>query len=326
MSPLLLVILLLLLLLNCRALKTAAAPAPAPWEKPACLPENRRPFEPPANDKKYRLTLPYGSCTDISARNFGCHGQRNEDCKIYKRFFKDDPKWRRGGFFVEMGGLDGHTFSNSLIFEQCLNWRGMLIEAHPTSYLKMIENRPCTWNVWGAVCPPDNDGITPSHMYMVHDFVEQAINFTAIEEHNAVQPGDATALRVKLTPCRSMSSILREARVTTIDFFSLDVEGAEFSVLESIDFNAVRINVLMVESAMLGNRNESSPNHYNSTLKMEKIDRLLTSPPANMVRLATRGALVPACQRKRKGLMVRVYDLHDSELYVHPDFRDDVCP
>ena len=36
---------------------------------------------------------------------------------------------------------------------------------------------------------------------------------------------------------------------TTIDFFSLDVEGAELQVLKTIDFNKINIRTLTVEHA-----------------------------------------------------------------------------
>lgn len=38
-----------------------------------------------------------------------------------------------------------------------------------------------------------------------------------------------------------------ESALPTLDFFSLDVEGAEALVLSTIDFHAVRINILMIE-------------------------------------------------------------------------------
>jgi hypothetical protein len=161
---------------------------------------------------------------------------------------------------------------------------------------------------------------------MIHDFIETSVNVSEIADYNSQLPVDSPNVkRVKLSPCRSMSSIFREANVTMIDFFSLDVEGAEYNVLKSIDFTRVRINVLMVESNMLGNRDPDLPHYYNSSLKMEKITTLLTSAPANMIKLPVEGKLVPACVRKRKRLMTRVFDLHDSELFVHPSLRDDVC-
>jgi hypothetical protein len=38
---------------------------------------------------------------------------------------------KRNGFFVEIGGYDGETFSNSLFLEKERRWSGLLVEANP---------------------------------------------------------------------------------------------------------------------------------------------------------------------------------------------------
>ena len=40
-----------------------------------------------------------------------------------------DPLYdHRGGVYLEMGALDGRLFSNTLFFQQTLDWSGVLIE------------------------------------------------------------------------------------------------------------------------------------------------------------------------------------------------------
>ena len=95
--------------------------------------------------------MKYMDCGPID-RSFMAWGQSNEDVKIYHRFFKN-ASYINNGFFLEMGGLDGLTFSNTLIYEHCFGWRGMLIEANMLNFLEMNQNRPCTHNVWSAACP-----------------------------------------------------------------------------------------------------------------------------------------------------------------------------
>jgi len=300
-----------------------------PWElKPQCHPLNRTAFTPPIDDRRGRQVLPYMRCPDINARRFGCHGQGNEDCKIYKRFFRHE-KWRRsngGGFFVEMGGYDGVSFSNSLIFEWCLGWNGLLVEGHPAFYQQLVTNRPCTINVWGAVCDSSStEGNLMGHSFIVHDFIQSSINATEIAQHNFLNPN--APVRVRLVPCRTMGSILTEHNVTTIDFFSLDVEGSEADVLETIDFSRVKIKVMIVEIDFLGKRNSSVDLSYNQTrseIKMRRIHDILTQR-AGMLPMATEGALVPECTRQRLKLPKRVLDLKGNALYVSPEMRDDVC-
>jgi len=65
------------------------------------------------------------------------YGQHGEDQYLYEMFFKD----KRNGFFVELGALDGVTFSNTLFFQQNLDWGGILIEPCKSSYDKLVSNR-----------------------------------------------------------------------------------------------------------------------------------------------------------------------------------------
>ena len=46
-----------------------------------------------------------------------------EDLFAYDNFFFK----MRGGVFLEMGALDGFTFSNTLLFERYLGWRVCLL-------------------------------------------------------------------------------------------------------------------------------------------------------------------------------------------------------
>jgi hypothetical protein len=50
---------------------------------------------------------------------------------------------KRNGFFVEIGGYDGETFSNSLFLEKERGWSGLLVEANPYTicvYPKVLIN------------------------------------------------------------------------------------------------------------------------------------------------------------------------------------------
>ena len=53
--------------------------------------------------------------------------------------------------------------------------------------------------------------------------------------------------KVREMSCVPLGVILREASVKHVDFFSLDVEGAELNVLRTVDWDAVTFGVLLVE-------------------------------------------------------------------------------
>lgn len=153
-----------------------------------------------------------------------------------------------GGTFLEMGGLDGLKFSNTVGFEKERGWKGMLIEASPSNYKKMAENRPESINVHNAVCSEVQDvhyvddrsdarrGIWE---FMKPNFRER--NNPHITENNL----EETTIAVR---CRPLRDILSEHNVAFVDVFSLDVEGGEVSVLQSIDFDKFAFGVAAIET------------------------------------------------------------------------------
>ena len=60
--------------------------------------------------------------------------QSREDIWLYEKIFSFLPENDLiGGTFLEIGALDGRTFSNTLYFEKKWDWRGILIEGHPAN-------------------------------------------------------------------------------------------------------------------------------------------------------------------------------------------------
>ena len=222
------------------------------------------------------LTPGHQNCTMgwIKGINFG---QNTEDAIIYQRFFSgksplaylgkqngaagstagtiaggDDNNNEQlpRGIVLEMGALDGVTFSNSLLYEQCLGWEGILIEAEPNNFAKLKHNRPCAVKFGEAVCSSSSSvqGRTgPSSICMSS---REGGSFDL-----STRPGSSSEVGVEV-PCRPLSTILSELGVTRINFFSLDVGGSELKVLETIDWNAVKIDVLMVDGTFLEKNNE----------------------------------------------------------------------
>ena len=58
----------------------------------------------------------------------------------------------RAGTFVELGALDGTTWSNTLVLERCFGWRGLLIEANPMNFYKLNQSTRTSHKVHSAVC------------------------------------------------------------------------------------------------------------------------------------------------------------------------------
>lgn len=53
--------------------------------------------------------------------------------------------------------------------------------------------------------------------------------------------------KVKKIPCLPLSLIFKHIQIQHINYFSLDVEGAELSVLQSINFELIKFDIISVE-------------------------------------------------------------------------------
>ena len=78
--------------------------------------------------------------TDVSCATLASHSQWGEDQALLPLLLAASSG--RPGRFVELGALDGLTFSNTLMLEDCFNFTGLLIEANPANYALARRNRP----------------------------------------------------------------------------------------------------------------------------------------------------------------------------------------
>ena len=63
-------------------------------------------------------------------------------------------------------------------------------------------------------------------------------------------------------PVRTFQSIISEQDLTHIDYCSIDVEGAEISVLKGIDFNKSDISVFSIENPTILGNNQNLVRDY----------------------------------------------------------------
>jgi FkbM family methyltransferase len=171
-----------------------------------------------------------------------------EDEYVFVHYFSQhgSPPYHTNGTFLELGAHDGVAVSNTLWLEQALGWRGVLVEASEGSFKSLRRHRRTVRNTLrnAAVCP-QGQTVNCIEPKKVSDSVMAGMVASMPEGNRHYLPNRHGTLR-KLE-CTPLSTILQEAGVYHVDFFSLDVEGAELIVLETIDWSAVTFDVLMVE-------------------------------------------------------------------------------
>ena len=149
----------------------------------------------------------------------------------------------KGGFFIECGAADGEIFSNSLYLERVMKWNGLLIEANPETYPVLLKKNRKAYTV--NACLYHKPGKVRFRLAGVKGLLGGV--------PSAFQTGHLGYLRYvqqrreTTTQCFTLHSLLSAVNTTRVDYFSLDVEGAEINVLKTIPLKKIHITLFGIE-------------------------------------------------------------------------------
>jgi FkbM family methyltransferase len=155
----------------------------------------------------------------------------------------------RNGVFVDIGAHDGVSFSNTYFLEKQLDWDGVAIEPMPEVFARLDSNREC---VKLNGCVAANAG--PAGFLKISGYSEMLSGLVAqydprhlerIRREVSVNGGTVEEIEVQ---CFRLDSVLQEYGLKEINYMNVDVEGAEYDILRSIDFGAVNIRVCGIEN------------------------------------------------------------------------------
>ena len=131
-----------------------------------------------------------------------------------------------------IGAYTGVSLSNTFALETCFNWTGVLIEANPRNFQKLQRSGRKAQMVHSAVCA--NEGTT--RMTVAGDMTAGEYGAMSPEYLRRWGRGNGAAKNESVVvPCKPLKSIVESAGFNSIDFLSLDVEGAEEIVLRTAD-------------------------------------------------------------------------------------------
>lgn len=185
---------------------------------------------------------------------------------LIDRYWLDDERRKvRPGVFIEIGGNDGVTQSNTRILESNFGWSGVMIEAN-RDYCRQIRHRrreetrvfcPMAVSYGYAVKYLDfsggsgvrggladgrrlaqrlDDGTKPERL------IQRKLPNRTLTA-NVGKSGTKGFSRVEVQP---MGALVQQAGIERVDFFSIDVEGAELGILETMDWT-IPVHVIFIE-------------------------------------------------------------------------------
>ena len=223
-----------------------------PWPLPSWLWR-----QPPGGARLARDT----SSTTSSAAFF--YANDYVDLALFTHFFAH-PTPVLDGTYVEIGGSNGVHASNTLFFEQHLNWSGVLIEPTPCGRCVLPHTRPrdVTINAGACVVPGNlSFGSTmrasgTKHFKPAATSGVRPFSGDGVAENMASQfcpaPQDACVARSASgysgysPPCLPMHALLPRT-LTHIDLLSVDVEDHVLQVLRTMPWGRTPVDVVLAE-------------------------------------------------------------------------------
>lgn len=160
-------------------------------------------------------------------------------------------KGKNNGTFVDIGAHDGITLSNTYVLEKEYNWTGLCFEPMEHEFKKLIECRTAKcYN-----CAIYNTNGTEKFTMLEYDGYPDMLSGIAkdmsiVHMGHVLSEGNRMGAKRKIinVQTRILNEILEENKMYEIDFLSLDVEGAELKILQSIDFKKFHFKVIIYEN------------------------------------------------------------------------------
>ena len=194
--------------------------------------------------------------------------QEGEDL-ILARFFEQ----KKNGFYIDVGAHHPKRFSNTQYF-YLRGWRGINIDANIDSIKLFSKYRPKDKNI----CI----GIGPSNSSMkYYKFQESALNTFSSSRYESLK--DTWRIKDIINiPISPLSEVLKQnmPKQQHIDFMNIDVEGLDYEVLLSNDWNKYRPDYLLIE---ILNKNMDTINLNKEVLYLKKIGYSIKAMTCNTV-------------------------------------------
>lgn len=197
------------------------------------------------------ITTVFFAPIELSPATANFQSQYGQDKFVYTQFFQH----KKDGTFVDIGAHDGVSKSNTYFFERTLGWQGICIEPLPEMYSKLIKNRNCIC-INGCISssnePAQFLAIT-GYSDMLSGLIEKydPEHLKRIEDELKLYGGEKRTITVN---CYTLNELLIKYNLQSIDYLSIDTEGNEYEILETIDYERFNIDVIDVENNYGDNR------------------------------------------------------------------------
>ena len=187
------------------------------------------------------------------------HGQAEQDQNVFAVL-----NGLQGGFFVDLAANEPITFSNTRALERDHGWTGLCIDGNQKMLEKLARQRVC--RVFQGVVSSESGKEVSFTAPLKEGSWEDAMGGILSEKTDNRQRRPEYAKRqwhIEKHTTVTLKQVLDHAHApSTIDYISLDIEGAEYEAMRTFDFGAYRFRVLTIERPVRALRELLRNNSY----------------------------------------------------------------
>jgi FkbM family methyltransferase len=156
----------------------------------------------------------------------------------------------KNGVFMDIGAHDGILLNNTLYFEKNNNWTGCNVEPIKTVYDQLVINRPSCININCAITNYDGTGEFICNSGYSEMISGLKLNYDQRHHERLLREIRENGSKTEIIHINTkrMETLCDELDIKHINYLSIDVEGAEFDVIKSINFDKVFIDVIDFEN------------------------------------------------------------------------------
>jgi FkbM family methyltransferase len=165
------------------------------------------------------------------------------------------------GYFVDVGSVDGIHFSNTYALEQS-GWNGICVEAHPTYYPMLKENRTNS-HCYGVAAGNEDKNECVFHANyrsslstldpnMGKHFAQSYVGYYGDRDKSEIDGAVNGEIQI---PMMKLDTILENhnSEFDSIDVMTIDVDGSEPYTFAGLDLNKWKPRIFIVEHTVVGN-------------------------------------------------------------------------
>lgn len=154
--------------------------------------------------------------------------QKGQDRWVIHELFGD----KKGGFFLDLAAADGLMHSNTHLLEKKYQWDGICIKPNPGFYRSLQRRRKCH-----CVQSVVYEGVYEVDFRIDNGQLGGIVSDT-MDNNERIRGGELKSAEIVRMKTETLPGILDRLKApSVIDYFSLDVEGSEESIVTSFDFD-----------------------------------------------------------------------------------------